>query len=308
MGRGQITIVVLLLVVVTTAFITACEPTKPNFKNYTLDGKETNQIVSASIFPVYDIARQIGGSKVGVHLILKPGESPHMFTPTINQKKQVEASSRVFVIGYSLDNWVFELSEDRSKFVVLDRYIDLLPAQSTADTIGADSPRDPHYWLHPDNGIKIASLITEELISIDSENSDYYKLRLDRFISNIEPLKAELATKAKAIEGKPFLTLHNSWQYFALAFNLEIVGSFIPDQPGVVRPRHIQQLQQTIQRDSVTAIFLEPQLSTGTLRAFAKDNDLSVGILDPIGGSDTIGSYQELLEYNLHTLIEYLSN
>ena len=35
--------------------------------------------VAATIFPLYDMVREIGGERVEVELIVSPGASPHLF-------------------------------------------------------------------------------------------------------------------------------------------------------------------------------------------------------------------------------------
>jgi hypothetical protein len=47
-------------------------------------------------------------------------------------------------------------------------------------------------------------------------------------------------------------------------------------------------------------------LSTTSLSGFIKDNNLRIGILDPIGGSKDISSYQKLLQHNMDTLTREL--
>ena len=39
-------------------------------------------VVAVSIFPIYDLARQVAGDRLDVVLVLPPGRSEHGFEPT----------------------------------------------------------------------------------------------------------------------------------------------------------------------------------------------------------------------------------
>ncbi|MDG1840492.1 MAG: metal ABC transporter substrate-binding protein, partial [Dehalococcoidia bacterium] len=77
--------------------------------------------VSATIFPAYDIARQIAGDKANVSLLLAPGESPHTFNMTPSIQKQISDSVLVFGIGEGLDEWIV----DSDNFIILSSGIKL---------------------------------------------------------------------------------------------------------------------------------------------------------------------------------------
>ena len=77
--------------------------------------------VSATIFPAYDIARQIAGDKANVSLLLAQGESPHTFNMTPSVQKQISDSVLVFGIGEGLDEWIV----DSDNFIILSSGIKL---------------------------------------------------------------------------------------------------------------------------------------------------------------------------------------
>ena len=90
--------IILLLFPFTIFLISACDSYNPT----TSENNILN--VSTSIFPLYDITRQIGGTKVKVHLLIEPGESPHTFEPTFTTKNNIHNSKKLFVIGHQIDN------------------------------------------------------------------------------------------------------------------------------------------------------------------------------------------------------------
>ena len=104
------------------------------------------------------------------------------------------------------------------------------------------------------------------------------------------------------IQNIPFITLHDSWNYFADAFTLNLVSTFQPYGEHGPSPRYLKKLQDKIELEEVRVLFSEPQYPIDTLRSFADDNDLEVGVLDPLGGVEGRMTFQELLSYNANAL------
>ena len=327
--------------------------------------------VSATIFPVYDIARQIAGNKAAVSLLLAPGDSPHTFNMTPSIQKQISDSVLIFGIGEGLDEWIV----DSDNFIILssgiklrdwddegddhdnhddkthddddkghddhddekhddddkghddhddekhddddkghDDHDDHDDEKHDDDDKGHDdhhehdlSGADPHYWLAPLNGIQMAKNIADELKRVDPGNTSDYEANLANFTEEMESLQAELVDLAETVHDKAFITLHDSFAYFAESFGLNLAGSFEPIGAEEPSPRYLKKLTDTVKEQNVKAIFSEPQLSTNSLTAFINDNNLQTNILDPLGGVEGRETYQALLKYNIRTLTSTLA-
>ena len=149
-------------------------------------------LVMASIHPVYSIAQELAGDKIQVELIIPPGESPHVFNPTISTKKNIINSKAVFYIGHGLDNWVLDLLDDKLKAVSVDKNIILRKSEHTHEEHGDEKhvkgSYDPHYWLDPRNAKLIANTIIAKYIEINPDNSKYYQTQLSAFHLKIDEL------------------------------------------------------------------------------------------------------------------------
>lgn len=104
------------------------------FQNQAADFLGENQSdvtkkVTASIFPIYDITKNVAGDAVTVELLLPPGATPHSYTPSPSDIQKIVDSQVVFTIGHGLDDWAATLAEDsaeKSIVVTLDDRINLL--------------------------------------------------------------------------------------------------------------------------------------------------------------------------------------
>ena len=274
-------------------------------------------IVSASIFPIADLIRQIADDKVQVNLILEPGDSPHTYNPTIKEQEKINESSLIFIIGHDLDNWAAQGIANKQKIISLDKNLNLMEYGEDGhhDEDGHDDHEghdhegvDPHYWLDPRNAQLMVQTIASELSRIDPQNKNLYQKNAQEINRELEKLYDEMLSLLQPVQTKPFITLHDAWGYFGNAFGLRIVGSFEPSASEQPTPRYLQELQELISDLQVTAIFSEPQLAVSSLSSFVSDNKLAMGVIDPIGGTEDRDSYQALIRFNCLAILQTLSN
>ena len=280
---------------------------------------ETEKLqISATIFPVYDIARQIVGDKGNVTLVMDPGDSPHTYEITSSDMIEVSKADLILAIGNELDHWIETMVEDSSaEIVTVDANIALRPYEDEHDDHddhdGHDDHEghnhgefDPHYWLSAKNGKIMAANIAAAISEIDPDNSDYYQANVSTFQSSIDEINTQIVELATPIASKPFIPLHDAWYYYSEEFNLNIVDNFFPGGQHQSTPQHTVELTEKVETLGVTAIFSEIGLDTSALKGFAEDNDLTISELDPLGGSPQTQSYQDLLLQNMKWINEGL--
>ncbi|MHB8831037.1 MAG: metal ABC transporter substrate-binding protein, partial [Patescibacteria group bacterium] len=88
---------------------------------------DTRLQVAATINPLADLVRQIGGEYVAVSDILPPGASPHTFNPAPEQISSAQNVKLFFAIGHGLDSWLKPIvdSVPSASIVTVDRNIQL---------------------------------------------------------------------------------------------------------------------------------------------------------------------------------------
>ena len=274
--------------------------------------------ISATIFPVYDIARQIVGDKGNVTLVMDPGESPHTYETTPSDMIEVSEADLILAIGNELDHWIENMVEDSSaEIVTVDANIALRPYEDEHDDHddhdGHDDHEghnhgefDPHYWLSAQNGKIMAVNIANALSEVDPDNSDYYMTNVSNFQASIDDIIPEIVALATPVSTKPFIPLHDGWYYYCAEFDLNIVDNFFPGGQHQSTPQHTMELTEKVANLGVTAIFSEIGLDTSAIKGFAQDNDLTISELDPLGGSPQIQRYQDLLLQNMKWINEGL--
>jgi ABC-type Zn uptake system ZnuABC Zn-binding protein ZnuA len=283
--------------------------------------------VVASIFPIADMARQIGGEDVDVTTIVPAGASPHTFElkPSIVRKF---ASAKVFLmIGAGLEYWADQLvhsSGGKLKPVVLSDGITLIHATESHHDEAAEHPPstsgkarhakhdhdhgggNPHIWLDPQLVKLMAARIQEAFSAADPDHAAAYARRNLNFLDQLDALDREIAGSVAQFKIRQVVSFHSSWDYFIARYGLTLAG-VIEKSPGRnPTPREIADIVSSIRSFHIRAVFAEPQFNPKVADVIASEAGVKVLILDPLGGDSLTGrnTYFNLMRYNLHIMKE----
>jgi len=270
--------------------------------------------VVASIFPIADLVKQVGGDYVEVTTIIPPGASPHTFEPKPSLVKKIHASRVLFLVGAGLEFWAekfIKSSGDRLHTVVFSEGIPLIGItdhhhQDKENHPHGESFANPHIWLDPEITRTIISKIVTTLGELDTEHENYYKQNGSRFEDELEKLDGLIRSTVSQFKTKKYVAFHPAWAYFARRYGLESVGT-IEETPGKnPTPRYIKRIIEQIKAHEIQAVFAEPQLNPRVAEVIAKEANVRVLLLDPVGGPGLRGrsTYLDLMRYNLKILEE----
>lgn len=278
--------------------------------------------ISSTIFPVYDISKNIGGKFVEAGYILAPGASPHTFEPSPSDIKNLQGTKIVFLVGHGLDNWAKTITAtlEDVETIEVSRNIELHPFgfehKHDEHERGGHvhvhehdhhhGHEDPHYWLNTENAKIIAENIAEALIKHDPDNEPAYTQNLDSYKQQLDLLHDEIKEKLGELESKNLIVFHDSWGYFAREFQLNVVGVFEASPGKTPTPKYLEDLYRKAEKHNLRALFSEPQLSPSALKPFVEDLSLELYVLDPLGGLQTRDSYIQMMRYNADTIYEAL--
>ncbi|MBI5205148.1 MAG: zinc ABC transporter substrate-binding protein [Nitrospirae bacterium] len=271
--------------------------------------------VVASIFPLGDIAKQVGGERVDVKVMLPPGVSPHTFEPTPLEMMQLQNAKAFIKAGAGLEFWAAKMlrAAGNEGLIVVDASSGLpliRDIHSHKSEAGHDKPHgsseiaDPHVWLDPVFAKAIADKIIAALSKADPSGSAYYSGRSEKYKKDLDILHNEISDKVKTFKIKEYVTFHPAWNYFSKRYGLRVAG-VIEESPGrEPSPKHIARIIREAKRINSKIIFAEPQFNPSIAEVIAKEAGARVLFLDPIGGSDIKGrdTYMGLMRYNLSVM------
>jgi len=142
---------------------------------------------------------------------------------------------------------------------------------------------DVHIWLDPNNAKVIVKEVANELASLDSKNSNFYKMNAKKTVEKLDILINQID---KSINKKAsFVTFHDAYQYFEKRFGVEALGALTINtdiQPGA---KQIAEIKDLVEDKNIKCIFSEPQFNPKLINMIAKSTGAKTGILDPLGSS-----------------------
>jgi ABC-type Zn uptake system ZnuABC Zn-binding protein ZnuA len=163
---------------------------------------------------------------------------------------------------------------------------------------------NPHYWLDPGNGRRIAQSIRDRLSQLRPADAPYFAARYADFDRRLAAAEARWDALMKPYRGLDVVTYHRSWPNFADRFGLEVIG-YVEPRPGIPpSPSHTLQLIQEMKSKNVKLLLVEPYFDLKTPAAVARDSGAKVVVLLPsVGGEKSVTHYIALFDHNLNTLV-----
>jgi ABC-type Zn uptake system ZnuABC Zn-binding protein ZnuA len=263
--------------------------------------------IAATIFPLYDLVRQVAGPSAEVVLLVPPGASPHTFAVRPGTIRSLTGSAAIFAIGHGLDDWAARLAQDVgvARTIVVDTHIPLHgwtgAAHEHASPTGHEShsgAADPHYWLAIPNAIRMVQAIADALGHLDPATREDYVQRATAYQQQLYDVDRDLRRLLAGLPQRDIATFHPAFGYFAEAYDLRIVATFEPSPGQEPTPRQVRAFLQRIKTHHVHVLFIEPQLPQAPLSGLARDLGISLQELDPVGGVQGRNSYIALLRFN----------
>jgi len=252
--------------------------------------------VVASVLPMADFARQVGGDRVRVEALVPAGASPHTYDLTPAQMKAV-ARARVLILnGVGLEFWADKVvsSAGNPNLVVVTASDGLKIIAGDADEPGGN----PHTWLSPVNAMRQVEKICRALIQVDPAGSGVYRANADRFQRELRALDEEIRAAVAGFSTRKFIAFHAAWSYFAADYGLEETA-VVERRPGQEpSPAEIADIVRKSKEIKTKAIFAEPQFSSKAAEAIAEECGARVLFLNPMGIPPE-NRYLDLMRYNL---------
>lgn len=250
--------------------------------------------VVAAFYPLAYLADRIGGDRVSVTNLTRPGVEPHDLELAPDQVARVGDADLVLVLdGFqpAVDGAIDGAGDT-------DRVVDV-----AADARLVDG--DPHFWLDLDRFAEVATLVGDRLAAVDPPNAGAYRSATASLVADLRSLDTEFETALATCESRDLVTSHEAFGYLAARYDLRQRGiaGIRPDaEPS---PADLAAVSDFVDEHDVTTIYTETLVSPAVARTVADETGASTAVLDPIEGLDESSEgddYLSVMRANLQTL------
>lgn len=259
---------VILATVIATAglFTLGCgrQPSQPPTKQRLL--------VVAGVPPIAYLAEQIGGDRVQVEILVRPGQDPHTFQPTPRDVSSLNRASLFLEIGMPFESvLVTAIRQANPRLKVVEVAAGVRKRMADAHDHGHEDERgqpDPHVWLSPPL-LKIqAKNVAGAFAATDPAHAAEYRRNLSDLLQRIDATHRRIEKMMSPYRGRSFVVFHPAFGYFADAYGLtqepvEAGGR----QPG---PRQLRTLIEKAKADGITTIFAQPEFDPRSAKIIAE--------------------------------------
>lgn len=307
---------IMLATLAALLLLTSCRGSKEN-------SDERLQILT-TVFPQFDIAKNIGGDRVSVSMLMSPGTDSHAYSgDSPSDILKIERCDVFLCIGGESEKWVdsitkmIENSGGKCPTVIkLAEYCDLLDESddgileesSEHDDHHGDS-FDEHVWTSLENYEKMTVAVRDYLIKADPNNTDSYRDNADSYISKIRSLRNEFDEFASLLDKKVLVFADRfPFRYFANDYGFECYAAFngcaSESEPS---PTTLSKLCLKIEEENLNCVFYTETSQSGVPDTVSKATGANKYLLH---SCHTVSEkqlrsgigYLDLMKQNLDTL------
>lgn len=281
------------------------------------DGGKLKVVTSFTI--IADMAREIGGEDIEVYNLVPTGTDPHEYEPLPNDIKAATDADVLFYNGLNLEGgekgWFFKMMDSVGQ---KEENIFSLTENVKPKYIGGEDGRDeeinPHAFIDPAVGVKMAETVRDVLVEKHPANSEDIKKRGDEYVQRLQDLDTEFAERISTIpeENRVLVTSERAFQYLNDHYGLKEAFIWEIDTEENGSPKQIKELVHYIQEHNVPVLFVESNVDTRPMETVSEETGVPIAekpiYSDEIGNpGDEIDTYVKYLNYNMNLIHDELS-
>ena len=284
--------------------------------------------VVTSTVVLADFIQQVGGDRVDVVSLVPPGADPHTYQPTPGDVQKVLGANVAIWNGLGFDEQAEQLvaAQGIARLTVAHLAEGIQPIRAMPEGHEGETPEEhaaraggaedehghaegnPHLWLDPTLAMRYVQTIRDTLAVADPANAATYEQNASRYLAQLAELDAWALQQVAQIpvERRKLVTFHDAFPYMARHFGLELVGVVLRSPGREPSAQEIAALVTEIKAYGIPAVYAEPQFNARILELAARDAGVQVRRLYSDSFDSQVGSYLDLMRFNVTSLVEGL--
>jgi zinc/manganese transport system substrate-binding protein len=262
------------------------------------------------------LAQEVGGDHINIESIAKGYQDPHFVEAKPSFLLKLRQADLLITVGLQLEiGWLPPLITQSGNshiqmgaggYLDASQFAEILeiPTGPVTRAMGDVHPLgNPHYWLDPGNGRRVARGIAAKLGELDPPDAAYFQQRFQDFDKRLSAAEQKWDAELAPYHGRKVVTYHNSFTNFAKHFHLEVIG-YVEPRPGIPpTPSHTLDLIGLMKRENCKLVLVEPYFDLKTPNSIGSATAAKVLVYLPsVGGEKQVTNYFELFDYDIALL------
>ena len=308
-----------IFVILLALLFTACS--KPAANNEAKNEESNGKLnVYASVYPIYGFTKKIGGDKINLSMLTKPGEEPHHYEPSSDDIKNLSKADLFIYNGAGLESFTDKIIESNPdlKTCQASEGVDLIKATHDHDhdhdccqnSDDADHNHnheneinhnheakenhssheeehhhgmyDPHTWLSIKNAKIEMENIKNKLSEIDPDNASYYQKNFDKYAKMCDDLDKEYSQKISVLPNRVMVVSHQAFGYLCGDYGLSQVPIKNISNEDEPDAQTMAQIIDYIKKNNIKYICVEEMTSTKIADTIKAETGAQIKVLSPV--------------------------
>jgi zinc/manganese transport system substrate-binding protein len=265
--------------------------------------------VLATFSIVGDFARQVGGDRIELTVLVGPNSDAHVYSPSPGDAKKIADAKVVVTNGMGFEGWIPRLvraSGSKSPVIVATQGIK--PRRST-DGHGRDhGDADPHAWQSVANAKTYVSNIRDGLVAADPAGRSAYQANAAAYLTKLDALEREVRDAIERIpaDRRKVISTHDAFGYFKDAYGIDFVAPQGVSTDTEASARDVAKIITQIKRQKIPAVFMENISDPRLIKRISDETGARIGgtlysdaLTDEKGPAPT---YIDMIRHNIKAL------
>ena len=258
-----------------------------------------------------DLVKNVGGDRVQVSSIVPAGADVHSFQTTPDDSVAISQAQMIVSNGFGLDGFLDPVIRSAMRaeavHVIVTGELEEAASSDTGGFKDEASEADPHFWQDPEFAVRYVQLIRDGLIGVDPDRSPDYRANAEAYGEELRAVDGEIAETLRTVrpEFRHLVTYHDAFSHWARRYGWK-VSAFVDSDADEVSPETVVQILDRLEKDSIPAVFVEPQLRTDVIQQAARDAGIAVGIIYSDLSDTGPATYIEMIKFNAQSLANHL--
>ncbi|GAU82828.1 metal ABC transporter substrate-binding protein [Bosea sp. BIWAKO-01] len=273
--------------------------------------------VVASFSILGDFAREIGGERVAVTILVGPDGDAHVYSPTPADAKSVAAAKLVLINGLKFEGWLSRLIKSSGTSAIIataTQGVSPLKLKDDDHDHGKSGGHDhaggddPHAWQSVVNARLYVANIRDALSAADPAGKAAYEANAAAYLGKLDALQGEIqaAVARIPVDRRKAITSHDAFGYFVKAYGIEFVAPQGVSTEAEASAKDVVRIIRQVKAQKIPAVFLENITNPRLIEQIARETGAKIGgrlYSDALStASGPAGTYIEMMRHNIRQI------